>query len=346
MKKIIFLIPFLFILFIYSCKKEQSIEMPIEPNLTVNSPQFPALAIHIIQREWVNNENKLKTNGVNDLDTYIEQRLIELYPETAYIGMLKDAREEAEEFKSEYNQYLTDLKAYEIQNGIDYVEIEDVYQPFTTLEAEIELTNMTEEEIKLFNEYEKYAKSLVPIDRETLDSLLNINYLKGGVINGTWLISAAGIVIAAYDIWRVLQARNRAEDKTSQFYPNTKAPGQVGDAFRHVYVSMHLRRYLTEVASYLIMSGYELLNNDVPRNDYMDLHNNKVGRHNKYSLFRGDYWDDFNNWEQWAVNVRNYVNNSSNRAFMLWDDPNSPTKAVAQSQESQVDDNLVIIWKN
>lgn len=40
------------------------------------------------------------------------------------------------------------------------------------------------------------------------------------------------------------------------------------------------------------------------------------------------------------------VNNSSNRAFMLWDDPNSPTKAVAQSQESQVDDNLVIIWKN
>lgn len=345
MKKIIIFIPIVLLLITYSCKKEQSLKMPIEPDLVINTPNFPALAIHIIQREWVNNENKLKNSGVTDLDTYIEQRLMELYPETAYIGMLKDAREEAEEFKSEYNQYLTDLKAYEIQNGIDYVEIEDVYQPFTTLEAEIELTNMTEEEIKLFNEYEKYAKSLVPIDRETLDSLLNINYLKGGIINPTWLISAAGIVIAGYDIWRVLQARNRAEQKTTEFYPTLGGPGRKGDAFRHMYVSMHLRRYLTEVASYLVMTGYEVFTSNPPRDEIMDLHNNKVGRHNKYSLFRGDYWGDLNDWEQWAINVRNFVNVSSNGQDMLWEDPYSPTKQEAKDDEAQVSNNKYIYWR-
>jgi hypothetical protein len=94
------------------------------------------------------------------------------------------------------------------------------------------------------------------------------------------------------------------------------------------------------------MSGYEKINkNPNARDTYMDLHNNKVGRHTKYWTFRGKYFKDRYKWELWASRAKNWVNISSNAVFKNWYESN-PNKADAKSEEALVNDYKYIYYKN
>lgn len=351
MKKIHYL-PLLAILFaLIGCQddnlEESILSAPSEPQFSANLPKFPAVALHIIEREYAlkSNNPKGRTAGLT-LDQYLEQRLLELFPDQAYVGMMEEMRATIEILTEEYNQYLIERAAYEAAIGADTVEA-DEYVPFTTLENEIALTDMTQDEIELFQELESYASTDEPMDIEAMQSLLeNPNErLSGGYITNTQILFVAG-----YAAWRILQSKNRAEQKAAEYFPGLTDAGEKGDAFRHIFVSMHLKRYITEPGAWAVMGGVEarrdLDGTNVPRDRTMDLHNNKIGRNTKYDSFRDKWLKYLNNWEHWSKNVRDYVNNSSNGVDMPWADNEIPptSNSAAENQEKNVSDKIYIFY--
>ncbi len=351
------LIATVLVAFISSCEKQdvRSIRLakPAEPAFKSELPAFPAASVHILQREYehVKRDGFKKSGTVLTIEEYIEQRLIELYPETAYEGMLEQAQKEMEYYKAEYEIYLAELQAYNEANGIGTIhDNAEEYKEFTTLEAEIEYMGLTPEEIEEFIKYEALASSDVPVSRELLDSLTNLQgnnkSLKSGVITG--VIISAG-VISGYSAWRIWQSAERANEKADDFYSGLTNSGQKGDAFRHIYVSMLLRRYITQVGAWAVMGMYETLKpNDHARDTYMDYHNNKVGRDTQYSTFRGSWLNDMYDWETWATNAKNWVNNSGNAINMqdLYDwYTDDPDKSTAKEDESKVSDYKYIYYR-
>ena len=322
---------------------------PSEPIFEVDLPNFPAVAIHVLEREYAIHSNKpnSRISGLS-LDEYIEKRLLELYPDIAYEGMIEKSRTEIERLTKEYEVYLEELAAYEASIGIISSPV-DEYVPFTTLENEIALTNMTQSEISLYKELEALASSDRPVDLETLNSVINRpnGRVAGGVISTAALLFAPIPLIA----WRVIQSKDRAEQRAEQFFPGLTGSGGKGDAFRHIFVSMHLRRYLTRPAAWAIMGGVELYRDidgsNTPRDRTMDIHNNSIGFNTMYDSFRGGFFKDLNNWEKWSENVRNYVNNPGNGVKVQgWDNSNTKpaTNSDAREQTKNIPSNKYIYY--
>lgn len=166
----------------------------------------------------------------------------------------------------------------------------------------------------------------------------------GPLVVGILITAAAA---TGYAIWRVVQSKERAEAKTNDpnFFKNKAGSGQIGDAFRHIYVSMLLRRYITRVGSATVMGGYEFFHpNPHKRDTYMDKHNNKVGRHTQYWTFRGKYIRDRYKWELWAERARNWVKNTNNGVFMDWYETD-PDKETAKSEEANVNNNKYLYYR-
>lgn len=165
MKHVKFLLLISLALLVFSCDNDienrsnyDDLIAPEEPVFSSELPTFPATSLHILQREYANLSNSLeKSASVLTLAEYIEQRLLELYPETAYDGMMQEATEEMDKFEEEYSQYLTELNEYYLSIGADSLVVtENDYREFTTLEDEIEFLEMTEDEI---NEFYKLRSS-------------------------------------------------------------------------------------------------------------------------------------------------------------------------------------------
>jgi len=319
-------------------------QVPSEPIFEVDLPNFPAVALHVLEREYAIHSNKpnSRISGLS-LDEYIEKRLLELYPDIAYEGMIKKSRTEIERLTKEYEVYLEELAAYEASIGIITSPV-DEYVPFTTLENEIALTNMTQGEINLYKELEALASSDQPVDFETLNSFITRpnGQVAGGVISTAALLFASIPLIA----WRVIQSKDRAEQRAEQFFSGLTGSGGKGDAFRHIFVSMHLRRYLSQPAAWAIMGGVELYRDidgsNTPRDRTMDIHNNSIGFNTMYDSFRGGFFKDLNNYEKWSENVRNYVNNPSNGVKVQgWDNPNTKpaTNSDARDQTKNIPSN-------
>lgn len=59
-----------------------------EPIAQLSLPEYPTLALHIIYREFVNqnpNISTIKELNKSSYIEYVEKRLIDLYPEEAYV---------------------------------------------------------------------------------------------------------------------------------------------------------------------------------------------------------------------------------------------------------------------
>lgn len=317
----------------------EQLEIPIQPVFQTRLPSFHAITFHILQREYAHKF----ANGETTLfeGEYLERRLIELYPEKAFEGMYDQAKAEMAINIANYEEYLSKLRLYEVSNGMEpSIKDEEIYRPFTTLNDEINYLQMTEDEIEEFNRYEALATSEKPITREQLESLLN---LRSGVI--VYVAIGTAAAITGYSVWRVYQSRNRAENKASSLFPGLTDAGKIGDAFRHIYVSVLLRNYLTIVGAWAVMGTYEIVNpNDHARDTYMDYHNNAVGRYYEYWTFRGSYWGDYGDWEEWAENAMEWVDNLNNGVYMDWQLTN-PDADTAEYEEDEVDDYKYIYYK-
>lgn len=278
--KILMLLPL--VLLMFSCEKNtitNELVEPTEPVFRSDQPLFPATSIHIIEREFANLSNRSeKRISANTLAEYTEERLLELYPEIAYEGMMKESIEELDKYEEEYSQYLTNLNDYYLSIGADSLLVEESdYREFTTLEDEIEFMAMTEEEIEEFYRFEEIANSDNLVKREVLDDLMysmssNQNSSEMQERSGVLLISALVSAGVGYTSWRIIQSRNRAENKTLEFYASNSGRGEKGDAFRHIYVSVLLLRYITRVGASIVMGGYEVVNpNNFARDTYIEI---------------------------------------------------------------------------
>jgi len=159
-----------------ACNKNQSVPLapPVEPQFTIDpGPSFPSFAVHILEREYLHQSSLDNQRIANmTLEEYLESRLQELYPDVAYEGMLDHTSALYEQYLREYEQYMEQEALYEASIGLE-PEPEEEYVPFTTLENEIEYTDMTQEEIDLFLELEEIAQLDPPVDIEMLENLLN-----------------------------------------------------------------------------------------------------------------------------------------------------------------------------
>ncbi len=304
---------------------EDKIEVNIIESLE-DLPEYPILIMHVIQREFIQREySKLHQGSLNKIasdieiemntpeyDNYIERRLIELFPDKSYKGMMSDIRVLIDEKMDDY-------EVYEGKLPDEYI---NEYEAYSTLEKEIAYMNMTDEEIADFREIEKFVDHENPLQLDDLLPLTEYSITKpafGTVID--WTIAAVAV---GYSVWRILQCRDRALQKQEEFFHGQTNSGMIGDAFRHVYVSMLLRRYITRPGSFIFMSFlYEFIisPNSFIGDTAMDIHNNYVGRVSKYSYFRGDFFKDLNNWEFWALRVKTYINSDFNSYYMEdWED--------------------------
>ena len=153
-------------------------------------------------------------------------------------------------------------------------------------------------------------------------------------------------IIGGYVYWRATQSANRAYDKAQAYYSSVGEVGTTRDAFRHVYVNVLLRRYITGTLASLIMTSRENVAGNPPRDKYMDLHNNYLGRSVRYSHFRGHWLYDRWDWEKWGRRVRDYVNVSSNRYnISAWAVDPGPSSSSASSTEAAVADAKYITYR-
>ena len=304
------------LLLLFSCSKDVSVEPLLEPNFKTDLPTFPLHYLYIIVREY---EYSKQTNSFNpNKAEYIENRLIELFPSKAYKGIYNDALYEANSYLQNYNDYSESVVSFNESMGIlDSSFIDDEYRPFTSYDDEILYLQLSDEEIQSFDVLDAIA--LAYLNKNQLDSVFSMpnRFWTNGISATPFVIPLAFIV--KYSIFRIMQSKMRAEIKTEHFYYDELAHGSKSDAFRHIFVSMHLRRYLGRAGSSMVMSSYEYLNpNPNDRDKYMDLHNNVIGRATKYWTFRGSYLKNRYDWELWAHNTKKFIDNTNNGVNMDW----------------------------
>lgn len=77
----------------------------------------------------------------------------------------------------------------------------------------------------------------------------------------------------------------------------------------------------------------------------MDLHNNDIGRSHRYNSFRGHwFWDRWDT-SEWAIRVRDYINNESTNGEYIVEWYWAPlTTEQAQEREACVPDERYIFF--
>lgn len=77
------------------------------PRLVSRTPHYPAVAVYIVYREYVNQHPGLTRLSQDDPEyqRYMEKRLRELYPQRGYAGMMRQAVAEMREYRRQWTEY-------------------------------------------------------------------------------------------------------------------------------------------------------------------------------------------------------------------------------------------------
>lgn len=298
-----------------------------EPQLQLSTglPPISMSAMIVIELEFLNKDDGSghTSEGLSRVE-YIEKRLIELYPDLIHPGMIVQLHHEFQEHVKEY-------RSYQLTIGED-LEEEDLLE-YCKLEEFIEKTQMTEAEISDLLSYQSLAKKGESATLHEIQSLVS----KNGRAEGS-LLDAVGLVGIYVSPLIINQAEDRSEARAIQYY-GTDQRGTRGDAFKHIFGSVYLRRFIGKPAAQAILTARETI---VEPNPYkgdteMDLHNNKIGYDTKYSQFRGSLVFGWG-WERWAENVRDWMNAACTRGIPMhqvsnWNGSSVPNSRPAASAD-------------
>lgn len=307
---------------------DPTLDDSLAPIINTKIPVFPMEVLFVVNKEY-----ELVVEGRSDkthyLETpilsmqqpeYVELRLIELYPNVAYEGVIEDSRVFFDSVSKVYADYvfcLDEPSEKRLKPEIPYVSEKD----------EMKLMEMTKEEKET---YLRYIELAAMKGFASLDDIFKVggkNQIMEAKFNWTMFgcICALVLTYGSYAYYRALICAERATDKANAYFPGNTGPGRKGDAFRHIAASVMLRYYLGEVVAYLIMDVYyEYYDspNNPPCDRHMDHHNNAVGRFYKYYYFRTD-----DSWTTWMTRIKDYINNNSNAAYKNWNS-NTPWATV------------------
>ncbi|MBQ5958943.1 MAG: hypothetical protein IJL44_07140 [Bacteroidales bacterium] len=304
------------------------------PLITTSLPVFPCEGLFLVNKEYELAEaglsDKVSYHGIPIVSfskaDYVELRLTDLYPTLAYTGVVDDSQDFYDSVLLVYSAYLTTQLHIPDTNDLNNKEYpfeEDDKVLFLSDKELIEYLGMTDEEALLFEKYNELARKESFATVEDLKNveagmkLTNDNRFCWAAFSCICII-AVGYTSNMYET--AMFCRNRAQQAASDYFPGYSS-GDRGDALKHITVSMLLRRYLSLYRSYLIMDVvYEGITNqnEDPRDTFMDIHNNRIGRETKYWQFRGSYFDDMNNIQAWIFRIYNYITTSSNGVHKNW----------------------------
>ena len=321
-------------------------------------PLFPAEALYIIGREWECMHDSLspkyltpraiqiRTNSVSLAD-YMEQRLLELYPERAYAGYIEKVEQMASLliYAGAENATISNLIGGELpspnQLNAHYAPSAELLSDSAEI-AFIELNRQEQERLTLLNGLANQARF---VGRSTLDSLC-VSTLEEENFGITLLLWRGPRFF-----YRVMQSKERATHLAEYYYPGATAGGMKGDAYRHLCVNALLRTYVGLPMTYLIMDVFwEHAHPNQPCDRYMDLHNNIVGRQSHYEDFvQTAPTDSLPNaipaWEQWAERIHAFVEDTTENAeFQHWTRESPSFIVIPQSQA--VEQGKYIYWQH
>lgn len=320
-------------------------------------PLFPAEALYIIGCEWecmhdplspkymTHRAVQVRTDSVSQAE-YIEQRLLELYPERAYTGYIEKVEQMASLliYAGAENATISNLIGSELPmpNQLNAQSAPSVALPSDSAEiAFLELNSTEQERLALLNGLANQARF---VGRSTLDSLA-VSTLEEENLGITLLLWRGPRFF-----YRVMQSKERAIHLAEYYYPGATAGGMKGDAYRHLCVNVLLRTYVGLPMTYLIMDVFwEHAHPNRPCDRYMDLHNNIVGRQSHYEDFvlpqpTDSLSDGMPSWKQWAERIHAFVEDTTENAeFQHWTRESPSFIVIPQSQA--VEQGKYIYWQ-
>ena len=347
-----------------------NIDTTLEPaqqeiEITMENFMFPSDVLYVISREFelIHDTTSLKSQTAEakkmsemSFPTYMEKRLVELYPKKAFKGMMADFCLEKASGMAFLDSRLSLPENSELVNvkNSQMFKTEPFYR-FISIEDEMDFMDMSERERGKYlalNELSMNKKFATLADFESIneafDSIppnLTDDDLSFFLEENVFLTSVLFLNGGAYITYRVKQNKERAIQMAQKHYPDNISCGKKGDAFKHLTISMLIKRYLTEQMSYLILDLYwENRGNNSPCDKYMDLHNNHVGRVSKYSTFRGNTYENTYNWKKWVENIHNFVENEHNAIEKSWN--KEIIEYVIEKETKTTNKSKYIFWNN
>lgn len=318
-------------------------EALVAPDTTV-VPVFDPAVLYVLAREYEGEGDSVRSMG-----EYVEERLMELYPERAYRGMMAKMADATMGRLQEVRR-MPQYRANTV-DGISMSSPNEAYFNSVSDSAEVELMQMTEAEALVFWELNALADAdtkvrLADFDNlRAFDSEWELNAVLMGdeipyIAKEEWAMSFVSMGVASSTIYRIMQSKARSEYVARHFYKSNTSYGKRGDAYKHIFVNMLLRRYTTSQIAWLVMDVYwERASVNRPCDNVMDFHNNLVGREYQYdNLLKGS--DD---WRRWAYNLRDFVNDTTRNAeYMSWrlDTPS----IIVTEDEKRVSPQKYIYW--
>ncbi len=362
MKKIVL---FIVILGLFSACKSKRIVAPTvietQPAIQADTtmiPAFPAEALYVIAREYESIHNpetpkyhteKAKTvrrDSISKAD-YLEQRLIELYPQAAYKGVIHKIVFIAENLIPEQHPQNFDFETLEL-NIAPENDIQS-NNSFVSDSAEMELLNMTNAERRLYKTLNRLADDTTFIALNKLDDITikdttwnldkklfsdSLSFFLKEDLTIPMLLFGPG----SYLYYRIMQSKARAYYAEEFYFPDELTSGTRGDAYKHMLVNAMLRRYTSKHLTWLIMDIYwEKTGNNAPCDIVMDLHNNIVGRETQYNTFVTDR----NNWQRWAENVHHFVQDTTQNAIHKEWNRETPIFFLREDEKTAPDSNYL-----
>lgn len=355
-----------------SCKIKKAVVETPQPQTTVvqqadttQIPAFPAEVLYVLAREYesIHDSTKAKFNMPQSeiirhdsmpLEQYMEQRLIQLYPDKAYKGLLHKTNVIAQKAIPPKRKQQIALPEMEMPASAN-VQEEDRFHTFVSDSDEVAFMNMTAAEEKLYHELNDLADDSSFITLEQMkhitikDSAWNLDKRLVSdtlpfFLQERWTVSLLLSGIGTNVFYRIMQSKARAEYVSEYYYPGQTSDGMRGDAFKHLFVNTMLKRYTTEALAWLVMDIYwENIRTNAPCDMVMDLHNNHVGRSTQYKTFRGDFGKDRYNWLGWSDNILQFVEDTTNNAtYQQWN-KQLPLFFIQQDEE-QADKSLYLYW--
>jgi len=320
--------------------------------------------------------------------------LRQLYPDRGYIGMAARGAAEYRRDRLVLDDEANTIHSLHLSGGCDpsalicdggstnhstydpdpswegeqeYPDLSEGFVP--TIQEEIDSLQLTQPEINEIYYYESLASGSyrtqsaaagATLTRDELIRLAAARRTPPGTISAQVNPVIVGVLVgtafwAGYKIYRAQKSADRAFQRAEEYFPSLNGADDQKDAFRHIFWSVQLRRWLTEGdARYLTTrhedSGaydqYGTKYGDNPANSkVMDLHNNAVGYHYKYHHFRADrVWDRWNT-DKWSRRVRDYVNDANNAAYIAEWNQAVPSLDAAWQRESQLPRSAYIYFR-
>ena len=367
MKPIYIIILLSIVSIFYSCKTKKVVEAPVvvEENVpqadTTLIPSFPSEVLYVLTREyesvWDSTRDKYDTkeaeyirNNNVPIKEYMEYRLITLFPDLAYVGLLDKIENKAKQMLPSMSKVMPSFRSqdgYYMPSFAEKVDLERVSD-----ENEIKKLYLSYSEQDVFEKMNALAdtSSFVELEEirniEVNDSIWNIDkklsedsvpyYMKESM-----LISMLTSGLGSHVFFRIMQSKARATYVAEFFYPGLTKDGRKGDAYKHLYVNTMLRNYVGSVMAWLIMDIYwENAASNAPCDMIMDLHNNHVGRNSRYRDLRGS---EYSQWVDWAYNVKSFVEDTTRNAqYHNWN--KEIPLLVVKEEESKSNDRLYLYW--